>query len=274
MDDPYGTIVYGQVRDPNDIAEIFHEATKVASANFMERGLQATDYLLSRRWTVRTVANYKDYATRPELALPPPTPLEMPLMDALRRRQSVRSFSGQPIGLQDLSNILFYGAGVTRTPAVTMLPHLQMRFRSYPSGGGLYPVELYAFLVNVAGVAPCLVHYCAVTKRAAILSEDIEASTLREAFGDCDNFIPTTGAVLFLTGIFQRTTVKYGPRGYRFVMLEAGHLAQNLSLVTTAHNLGSLMWGGYLDDRLNALIEANGVDESVVHCMMVGRENV
>jgi SagB-type dehydrogenase family enzyme len=274
MDDLYRTIVYGQDRDPDNITEIFHEASKFASANFMAQGIQIADYLRSPAWTVSTIANYKHYPTRRELTLPAPRAADLSLVDALERRCSVRAFSGQPIELQDLSNILFYGAGVMRTAAVANIANLQMRFRSYPSAGGLYPLELYAILLNVADTAPCVIHYNAAAGRAAVLSDGVELTTLRDAVGDRENFIPTIGAILLVTGIFQRATVKYGHRGYRFALLEAGHMAQNLSLLVTAQNLGCLFWGGYFDDRVNALIDANGVDEAVIHCMFVGCPNV
>jgi len=64
---------------------------------------------------------------------------------------------------------------------------------------------------------------------------------------------------------------KYNERGYRFVLLDAGHLGQNVCLMATAMNLGVLPIGGFLDDELNRLLDIDGVHESVVYPLLVGR---
>ena len=70
--------------------------------------------------------------------------------------------------------------------------------------------------------------------------------------------------------MFWRTRFKYGLRGYRFALLEAGHAAQNLLLAATALRVPALPLGGFFDARVEALLGIDGVDESVLYGIALG----
>ena len=72
------------------------------------------------------------------------------------------------------------------------------------------------------------------------------------------------------TAVFVRSRFKYGQRGYRFVLLEAGHVAQNVALTAAALALPMLPYGGFYDLRLDELVGADGLDECTVHLLLVG----
>lgn len=78
--------------------------------------------------------------------------------------------------------------------------------------------------------------------------------------------------MFFISALSERTVVKYAYRGYRFAMMEAGMIPLALNLTATGIGLGALHWGGFLDDRINALIRADGISESATSCLIVGRE--
>ena len=73
-----------------------------------------------------------------------------------------------------------------------------------------------------------------------------------------------------VTAMFWRSRFKYGARGYRFALLEAGHLAQNAVLASTALDLPALPLGGFYDRRLDRLVGADGLDEATVHAIVLG----
>ena len=77
-------------------------------------------------------------------------------------------------------------------------------------------------------------------------------------------------AVLLLLAIFGRTRFKYGLRGYRFALLEAGHVIQNVALAGVALDLAVLPLGGFYDAQVDALVGADGVEESVVYGAVLG----
>ena len=76
---------------------------------------------------------------------------------------------------------------------------------------------------------------------------------------------------LALSAVFWRSRFKYGLRGYRFVLLEAGHAVQNLLLCAAGLGIAALPVGGYYDRRLEALLDLDGVDEAVVYLVCLGR---
>jgi SagB-type dehydrogenase family enzyme len=83
-------------------------------------------------------------------------------------------------------------------------------------------------------------------------------------------FIQDANVLFFLVGVFAWTQTKYGPRGYRFILLEAGHAAQNICLAATQTGLASLCIGGYLDSKLNRILRLDPVEEGVVYAVAAG----
>ena len=80
-----------------------------------------------------------------------------------------------------------------------------------------------------------------------------------------------SSVIFFLTAIFERSTFKYGARGYRFIFLEAGHVAQNFNLVATGLGLGCLNIGGYYDRAVDKLLGLDGVSHSTIYMIAVSK---
>ena len=81
-------------------------------------------------------------------------------------------------------------------------------------------------------------------------------------------------ALLVVTAVFWRTRFKYALRGYRFALLEAGHVGQNVALASAALELAALPVGGVYDRRLEEVLGVDGVNESVVYLFALGRPEV
>jgi SagB-type dehydrogenase family enzyme len=77
-------------------------------------------------------------------------------------------------------------------------------------------------------------------------------------------------AVLVISGILKRSSLKYGERAYRFMMIEAGHVGQNICLTSFALNLGCLMLGGFNDDEVDDLLGIDGVSETTLYASAIG----
>ena len=73
-----------------------------------------------------------------------------------------------------------------------------------------------------------------------------------------------------LSVVLPRSSFKYGQRAYRFALLEAGHVAQNLLLAAEGLDLGALPVGGFFDDELNRLLQLDGCQEFVVYLVLMG----
>ena len=77
--------------------------------------------------------------------------------------------------------------------------------------------------------------------------------------------------VILISGVLTRTKLKYGERGYRYVLLDIGHLGQNLYLSCTAMELAVMTTCGFFDDEANKLLRIDGVDETVMYVAFIGK---
>jgi SagB-type dehydrogenase family enzyme len=141
--------------------------------------------------------------------------------------------------------------------------------RSVPSGGGLFPLEIYLFLQRIEGVQDGLYHYDVMGHALELLSSGHKSSELQSAFYTYP-FCAHANVILCHAAVFERTQKKYGPRGYRYILLEAGHSAQNVCLVAAELGLGSLCMGGFIDTLLNRTLGLTPYKEGVVYAVAVG----
>ena len=196
-----------------------------------------------------------------------PAPSETPLMRLLQARESCRAYSGRPMPAQVLSNILACGYGITRTGRLD--PSGRIYFRTTPSAGGLFPLEIYTLARGVEGTVDGLYHYDVRHHRLEFLRAGSWFAELDHALLMIP-FIQGANLILFVSAVFARSQKKYGPRGYRYILLEAGHVAQNICLSAVEQGLGSLCMGGYLDGRLNRFLGLDSITEAVVYSIAVG----
>jgi SagB-type dehydrogenase family enzyme len=203
----------------------------------------------------------------PTTELPGPEFGTAALGEQIVRRRSGRVFGSSPIGLQDLSTVLHAGYGVTPTRD-------DAGARNVPSGGGLYPLEMFVAARNVDGLEPGLYHYDPHRGHLEVLRHEYNITqVLRELLIDMPQLpdIPATcGAIVFMAGAFWRTRFKYGLRGYRWVLIEAGHAGQNMLLTAGAAELKAFPCGGFWDGRVDSFLGLDGVNESVVYSIVLG----
>lgn len=85
------------------------------------------------------------------------------------------------------------------------------------------------------------------------------------------DWVAKTAIVFILTSVFDRTRVEYQDRGYRFVLIEAGHICQNLYLVSTALKIKCCAIGGFIEDEIDRLLDIQMTNESVIYVAGVGK---
>ncbi len=206
---------------------------------------------------------YKAYPDTSSIALPEPG-LEggLPAAWAIATRRSTRSYSTQPMSLDELSRFMFLTSGVSSDAFGNAR-------RTAPSSGALYPIEVYPIVHNVDGIEPGVYHY-AYREHALELvrAEDMRNRVVEQGLGQ--EFLGQCGAVLFVTMILQRMRPKYQDRSYRYGLLEAGHVGENAYLAATEMGLGACGIGAFMDDAMNEMIGVDGVEEAVVYMLAVG----
>ena len=138
-----------------------------------------------------------------------------------------------------------------------------------PSAGALYPLELYVIVQAVRGVAAGVYHYNPFRHLLSQLRAHRRSPRLRGALAD-PTLAGCAAAIVVVTAVFWRSRFKYGQRGYRFALLEAGHLVQNAVLAATELDLVALPFGGFYDRRLDELVGVDSLDEASVHTLILG----
>jgi SagB-type dehydrogenase family enzyme len=210
---------------------------------------------------------YKQFpACLPEVALPATE--ESPLRTLLRRRASCRAYDRKPLPLASAAALLSGAYGISRVDR-EILEGSAALLRPVPSAGGLFPLELYAISQNVSSLPDGLHHFNVRNHSLEPLKTDFPLGSLSRSLYMFSE-IQDANLVVFLVGVFERSQKKYGPRGYRYVLLEAGHVAQNLCLQAVELGLGSLCMGGYVDSELNRALDLRTGAEGVVYSIAIG----
>jgi SagB-type dehydrogenase family enzyme len=166
-----------------------------------------------------------------------------------------------PLSLAQLGGVLgvAYGARATRAGSR----------RPVPSAGALYPLDLYVLPWSVEGLARVVHHYDPYRHAVAALGDAADDEVAAAVWYE-PQLAARAAAAIVLAGVFLRARCKYDQRGYRFTLLEAGHVGQNLALAAAAIGRSTLPYGGFYDRRLDALLGLDGVEEGVLHVVFVG----
>ncbi|MGH3921574.1 MAG: SagB/ThcOx family dehydrogenase [Pseudonocardiaceae bacterium] len=180
------------------------------------------------------------------LQLPLPQALNTSLGAAIATRASCRRFSGMPLTLEEVSTLLHAGYGVQGHVTVA---DFEFEGRPVPSAGARYPLELHMIVWSVAGLERGTYRYLPSDHSLERTGGSVPQESVSNLFLG-QPYLAGTSAVIVLAATFQRTLARYGDRGYRYILFEAGHIAQNLNLATSALGLGSLNLGGFLDQEV------------------------
>jgi len=206
---------------------------------------------------------YKSYPGTAKVALPAFTPERpMPLDVALRQRRSVREFLAEPLSLGQVAYLLWASTGIARAEG-------GYEFRTAPSAGALYPIETYLVANELETLKPGLYHYAIRDHRLEqLVVADLRHAVASAALGQA--MCAEAAAVFIWTAIFERSKWKYDQRAYRYIYLDAGHIAENLALAAVSLGLGSCQIGALFDDETNKILHLDGTSESVIYMSAVG----
>ena len=194
------------------------------------------------------------------VALPEPNLVsETSLEEVLHLRRSVRSYSDDAVTLEELSQLLWAAQGVTSDEG----------FRTAPSAGALFPLEIYALAGNVEGLDSGIYKYSAsdhTLKR--IRRGDFRQSLFDEALQQTQ--IQEAAVNIVITAHYEKTTEKYGERGVRYVHMEVGHAGQNICLQARSLNLGVCPVGAFEDEGVKKILGLSAQEEPL-YILSIGR---
>jgi len=203
------------------------------------------------------------------LQVPPETEVKLPeprrdsdvsIEETLLKRRSVRDYTGEPLTLQEVSQLLWAAQGTTDPRG----------FRTAPSAGATYPLKAYLVVGDVENLTEGVYRYeSAEHKLVKVLDGDWRAQLAGAALGQSP---VKEGAVsIVFTAIYERTTPRYGDRGIRYVHIEVGHAAQNVYLQAVALGLGTVTIGAFRNDQVGEILKLPQ-NEQPLYIMPVGRK--
>ncbi len=213
-------------------------------------------------WRKTEFKNYGGHFRSIPLPLPS---LSIPYEEVVTSRISIREWGDTPLSLANISNLLFYSCGTVRKALDPTLSH-----RVQASGGRRYPLEVYVVNLKKGELDRRIYHY------------DPEGHALHELWtldifekGDIDNLGGQTGsenaaAIVLVTAVVDRSLRKYGERGYRYMYLEAGAIANTLNGIGSTEGMGSVILGGVNDLIVEKILDIDGETETVLVGFCVG----
>ncbi|MCI4444779.1 MAG: SagB/ThcOx family dehydrogenase [Candidatus Aminicenantes bacterium] len=185
-----------------------------------------------------------------------------PIWQTINKRRSIRQFVRKPVSLQALSQLLWAAQGIS-------LKSGDFYWRTTPSAGALYPIETYISVKEVESLVPGLYHYLPESQALRMKYEGDFSELLAEAALNQD-FLVEASLIFLWTAVFDRTRWKYGDRGFRYIYLDAGHIAQNAALASVSLGLGTCPIAAFFDDEINNLLGINSRQESIIYLEAVG----
>jgi SagB-type dehydrogenase family enzyme len=203
------------------------------------------------------------------VGLPEPADVDLVQGDIrtlIGRRRSRRSYTDEPLSLDNLSYLLWATQGVHAIPE-----HRTWTVRSVPSAGACHPYETYLHAANVSDLDPGLYRYLPLTHY--LLSLGTRGSLREELYvlTDREAFVADAPATFIWSCIPYRGEWRYHTMSHKSMLLDAGHICQNLYLAAESIGCGTCAIGGYWQEGADRFIGVDGKDEYVVYMASVGR---
>lgn len=192
---------------------------------------------------------------------------------ALLKRRSVRDYASAALNRAEIAQLLWACQGISKSePWRWGGKDMMISYRTSPSAGALYPLEVYVQVTRAEGLEPGLYHYLpgpGIDKhRLELLEKGDRAAELADsALGQ--SVVTEAAANVIIAGVVERTAAKYGRRAWRYVLMEVGHAAENLCLQAQSLDVGVVMIGAFVDEEVRRFI---GEDVEPFYIISVGKK--
>ena len=193
------------------------------------------------------------------------------LLDA---RKSERIYTDEPMTQEQLAFMLWSAQGIKSTRGEGMVS----TFRPVPSGGARHPFDLYVAVRSVTGLENGFYHYLptknvgekkVTIERLGPLMDDYETGMNKMVVGQ--KWVVKAPVVLFVSCTPYRAEWRYVDAAHRVMLIDLGHLGQNLMLSATAMGLGSCCLAAYHQEYCDEIFGLNSIDEYTVYALPVGK---
>ncbi|ACG61863.1 SagB/ThcOx family dehydrogenase [Streptococcus equi] len=205
------------------------------------------------------------------IALPKAKKVSAALSTCITNRRSHRQFIDEEMPLQDLADLLYYACGVSSQAIIKEGMTKTVALRNCASGGGLYPITLFFYARNVETLKDGFYEY--LPYQHALRCHHLSDQEDIRAFAEYGP-ITAENCNVILIYVYQyiKNTRKYGNQATAYAFIEAGEIAQNVQLVSTALVYGSVDIGGYNKEYLQEKLGLDGLTQHVIHMTIIGNK--
>lgn len=164
--------------------------------------------------------------------------------ETLEKRRSIRNYSDTPLTLEEIGQLAWSAQGITESGR---------GFRTAPSAGATFPIEIYFFITGLNETPDGIYHYDPQYHSLTMIKRGDRRNDLHQSalFQDAIISAPVS---MVISGVLQRTQQRYGDRALRYVHMEAGHVSQNVYLQATALDVGTVVIGAFNDDGVSKVM--------------------
>ena len=250
----YYSQLLNQIEGKPSISDIFHQKTN-------NKALKTNDD--PKHWPESwKKIHFKTYPRLEKFPLNPVVSDE--LIKLVHSRRSKRKFNNTPISMKKLSYLLYASSGL-----IYFGGNYDNTRRPYPSAGARYPLEIYPIILNVTELDRGIYHYNVRNNMLELLCKENLSSWISKTFGGQD-WLLQSSTIFIITGVLDRSRIKYGERAYRFSLIEAGHVGQNICLFAVKLGLGTCALGGYIDFEIDKLLDLQHTKEFTLYAIAIG----
>ena len=190
------------------------------------------------------------------------------IVSTINLRQSIRNYQKATISLPELSYLLWCTQGVKE-----IVSDVATR-RTVPSAGARHALETTLLVNRVEGLVPGMYRYLSLEHQLGILKKEksIADDIVKASFGQ--DFIKHSAVTFIWSAVIYRMKWRYGERAYRYIFLDAGHVAQNLYLSAEAIGCGVCAIAAFSDDDMNRILGLDGKEQFVIYMATVGKKEI
>jgi SagB-type dehydrogenase family enzyme len=189
------------------------------------------------------------------------------ILDCIKNRKSRRNFTETSLTLTELTWLLWSTQGVHRVIRDTA------SLRTVPSGGARHPFETYLVINHVESLKPGIYRYLPYDHKLLFIKEEADLKSKMIENGHGQKFVGNCAVCFIWTGIPYRMEWRYTLQAKKDILIEAGHVCQNLYLACEAINAGTCGIAAYDQTKTDSLIQVDGIDEMTVYLSPVGKYN-
>jgi thiazole/oxazole-forming peptide maturase SagD family component len=237
-------ISFGALSDSRQLYHWFHKFTNNPAIYFQRLNDQEIEEISAREYQVEKMGQ--------RVLLMAPDDV---ISEISKSRETTRKFSDEPLNIKQVSEILSAAYSFNITPV--------------PSAGGLYPLKVYTIVRKDCGIPKGYYQFDPVNDSLIMFNDEVDERQLEHAFNS-DPTVFDAPVILVVAADMDRHPEKYSNRGYRYTILEAGHVAQNIALSAESLGVGSVEYGGYNDKNIISELQ---LDDGTLPLTIVGIGN-